>query len=126
MRRKIRRTTWGIALLEVLVSVSIISAGVLVPLRTIGLGSRAQSRQEDRHEARRLAERQLVLLRQAASSAVAEEMEGAFDPPFSHYSWSAKSYPPSDAVPFRFVRVTIWKERKGETRPIYSLRTLLY
>lgn len=125
MRPRMRRLTKGVALLEVLVSVAIISAGVLVPMRTIGLGSRVQSRQEDRNEARRLAERRLVLLRQAVPSPVQEEMGGVFEPPFAQYSWSAKTYPPSGLVPFRLVHVTIWKQEDEEPRPVYSLRTLM-
>ena len=121
-----QRRTRGIVLLEVLLSVSIIAVGVVVPLRAIGASARAQARLEERSVARRLAEGQLAVLRVSDMASRQGETEGRFDAPFDQYSWTVESQSGGHEAPFALVVLSIWGRENHERRPVYSVQTLVH
>ncbi len=119
------RATRGVALLEVLLSVSILAFGMGIALRAISTCTRTQSRTEDRATARRLAEQQLTTLRLQGRAALQGEMTGRFDEAFADYSWSARIHSSAEDVPFVLIAFKVWKGRYEDRRLVYTANMLV-
>lgn len=119
-----RTRTIGIALLEVLLSVSIIGIGMGALLRTISVGTRTQSHVEARALALRLAETKLLELRLSGHGSQRQEVEGQFESPYDGYGWSARIQPSGGEEPFTLVRLSIWSRETGQRRTLITVQTL--
>ncbi len=117
----------GVALMEVLVSTAIIGAGFGTFLWSLSSCARSQSALNERETGRFLAERQLLFLRQHSLASQTKDMTGDFAAPCEDYSWKAVFESPADTAPFVIVCLTVFQHVPGasETRPTYSLRTIL-
>lgn len=121
----------GVALLEAMVSVSLVGIGLLTSLRAVGFAATAQSRMEDRVEAMRLVEQQMATLCAQGPGAIQGEMSGRFSPPFEAYSWSAKSFAGGEETPFALVQLRVWRGEGENPRGRaprqggYALQTLV-
>lgn len=105
----------GVALLEALISVAIIMAGVSSALFAIRQAVSAQSSLEKQSVCLRLAEQQLALIRVHGAGSSGSESAHPFPPPNDSYSWSATSVQVSDAPPLFSVTVKIIEQRSGKT-----------
>ncbi|HOF40340.1 MAG TPA: type II secretion system protein [Candidatus Hydrogenedentes bacterium] len=115
----------GVALLEVMVSVTIITVGMGTCLRVIVQCANAQKHIEERTFARHVAEQKIAELRLSGASFPPGESEGRFQAPFEAYSWIAHFEPAENEQPFSVVNLEIWKKDKGEERQVLSVQTLL-
>ncbi|MBN2311290.1 MAG: hypothetical protein JXR94_20100 [Candidatus Hydrogenedentes bacterium] len=115
----------GVALLEVLVSVSILAFGLGATMQAIRTCVRTQSHMRDRIAARQLAERQLATFLQQGSQAIAGHMSGAFETPFGDFSWSSHAYAPAGESPFVFVEFEVWKGNGDKKRLAYTTHVLI-
>ena len=115
----------GIALLEVLLSVSIIAIGLGALLGTISTGVRTQSRLEQRQTALGLAEARLAEYRATGRFEQAGESEGTFSAPYADYNWNALTFPSRGEDPFSIVVLTIRKGEQGRQRQLLRLQALV-
>lgn len=115
----------GVALLEAMLSVAIVSVGMMVSMRAVGFGAQMQSRLETRNVGRRLAEQQLAALAAAGSDALQGESSGQFGEPFDAYRWVAIPLPPTEGAPFALVQLNIVKGEGAEQKTVYALQTLV-
>lgn len=115
----------GIALLEVLVSVSVIAAGMGVALFAIRGVVHQQARIDTLHVAERLAEGQLAQLRASGASALENEMGGKFAAPHDAYSWTATVDPPTEEAPFAHVSLIVWRGSSDERTSVFQTQTLV-
>jgi Tfp pilus assembly protein PilV len=115
----------GVALLEVMVSVTIITVGMGTCLRVIVQCAKAQKRIEERTVARHLSEQKIAELRVSGSSSSPGESEGRFPAPFEAYSWTAHVEPAENEQPFSVVNLEIWRKDEGEEGLVLSVQTLL-
>jgi Tfp pilus assembly protein PilV len=100
----------GVALLEVMVALVLISLGVTASLKAIGLCTRSESLATKQMVAMELAAHQLAVLRSRGASAGAGEQRGKFDAPYESYSWQATVDAPAGDLPFRLVRLSVFSE----------------
>jgi len=116
----------GVALLEAMLSVSLVGIGMLVSLRAIGSGASLQSRVERRAVVRRLAEQQMAVLAAGGAQSLQVEGGGRFEGPFAEYAWSSESAPPTEQSPFTLVELTVWRGTDaGGRKDAYSMQTLV-
>lgn len=115
----------GVALLEVLVSVSILTFGLGVTMQAIRTATRTQSRLDVRATGRQLATQQIASLRQMGKSGLQEHMTGAFEEPFSDFSWKAEVHPPVEDSPFAFVEMKVLKTKGDSKQVIVCVYTLI-
>jgi type II secretory pathway component PulJ len=117
-------TRIGAALLEVLISVSILSFGLGMTMEGMGTYVRTQSRLEESGTARRLAESQLVTFIISSRILPAGELNGQFEEPFSMFTWSAVVSDPTGDSPYRLIEVDVWKNEEPDDRRVASIRGL--
>ncbi len=125
MRKTRHSAKHGIALLEVLLTVSILAFGLGAALQAISTCTRTQSRLGRQNTARTLAERQLATLRLQGAAGLQTDMGGEFPAPHADFSWSAEGMQPTDDTPFALVDVTVWKGQNDQRKRVYSLQTLI-
>lgn len=119
-----RNTILGVALIEMLLSVTIIGIGLGVSFRTLSLGLGTQSRLETRMTGRRLAEQKLIELRGTPGAGQQGELTGSFPEPYSEYGWSATASSSSNEVnPFQLLELKVWRGK--ETHYVYSSHNLI-
>lgn len=117
-------SVFGVALLEVLMSVTIVGLGLGAAMQTFSSVTRSQSRIEERAEARMLVTRTLMQLRVTISTGRMEEERGDFETPYSAYRWRATAEQVGGSVPYARVSVTI--EKREESRAVYRIQTFVY
>ncbi len=115
----------GIALIEVLVTVTVVSVGLTATLTGIRTCVRAQSIAEQRATLQVLAEEQLARLRILSPAQLESELSGTFAAPNEAYSWSAEIDPVDETTPYRVVQFTIRTKSRDSDESDLSLRTLL-
>lgn len=111
--------------MEVLVSVSVIAAGMGVSLYAIRGVVHGQSRIETLHVAERLAEGQLAQLRASGASTLENEMGGKFAAPYDTYSWTARVDAATEDAPFAHVSLVVWRGTSDERTSIFRTQTLV-
>lgn len=116
--RTLRAGPAGIALVEVLVSLSIIGIGLGSLLRTTSVCVRSQARAEDRGVARRLAEAKAIDAREALAKGGTIPTEGSFAAPHTAYEWTAVVEPPRGDMPFSLLTVGVSRQN----RQLYRLQ----
>ncbi len=115
----------GVALLEVMVSVTIVTVGVGTCLRVVVQCANAQKRIEERTVARQLAEQKIMELRVSGASSSPGESEGRFPAPFEAYAWTAHVEPAENEQPFSIVNLEIWRKDEAEEYLVLPVQTLL-
>ena len=118
------RRRGGAALLEAMLSVAIVSIGMLTAMRAIGFGASLQSRLERRAVGRRLAEQQLAVLSAQGSEALVGESSGQFLEPFSGYRWTVAPLPATERAPFTFVQLKVFEGQGDQQKAVYAVQTL--
>lgn len=116
----------GIALAEVLVSVSILSASFGALLWCIANSTRAQSGLAQREIGRLLAERQALVLRRQDLDGQEGELSGEFGAPYEGYAWSARLESAADGTPFAVFGLTVTRKTAAGSVPLYALRTIFH
>lgn len=125
MNRSLRPHNRGVALLEVLVSVTVLSVGLGAAMSGLRTGLRAQRLAEERAVALRLAERQWAALREGGVEALERSMEGRFDEPYEEFSWSVTTEPADDEQPFAVVRLDVRRGTGSQRHTVVSMPALL-
>lgn len=117
----------GVALLEVLLSVSILSLGMGAAFESLSTSARTQSRLEERAVARLLAERQLAECSLQGALSGDGESSGRFDKPYEMYSWSLRTYAvATEAFPLGVADMKVFRNSdQGTARQVYCLRTAI-
>jgi type II secretion system protein I len=104
----------GVALLEVLLSVSLLGLSIGVSVQAVSVATRAQSRLNEQTTARRLIDEALIEVQLGPGGARAARGEGAG----GVLAWTADVRAGSEEMPFRYVFVTVTKK----DAPIASYR----
>lgn len=112
----------GMALMEVLLSMSIVGIAMAALLNTASVALRTQSKVEERDVVERLAELQLLAVRTGRVPRQPGESQGQFAEPFSQYSWSCRIVPSQAEDPFLLVTLDI---HKGEGRRLLREQIIL-
>jgi type II secretion system protein I len=112
----------GIALLEVLVSVAILTFGMGAAIKAIQTCTRTQSDMNDRVLARSLAEQQFNALRLRGAEGITGDASGRFDAPFDAFSWTAERFESPGDMPLSMVQLKVWKTTRGARKKVYQTR----
>ncbi len=121
MMRNVISRSRGVALMEVLVAVTILGAGMGVALGSLSNSARLQSTLSKKEIARELAQGQLVTLEIAGALAQPGVTAGAFDPPNDAYTWKLR-VEASLANPDRR-RIELSVSLSGDKAALYSLNS---
>ena len=112
----------GIALLEVLVSVAILTFGMGAAIQAIQTCTRTQSDMNDRVMARCLTEQQLNALRLQDAEGINGDAGGRFETPFDAFSWTAERFESPGDMPLSMVQIKVWKTTGGARKKVYETR----
>ena len=112
----------GIALLEVLVSVAILTFGMGAAIKAIQTCTRTQSDMNDRIMARSLAEQQWNALRPQGAGGITGDAGGRFEVPFDAFSWTAERFESPGDMPLSMVQIKVWKAPGGGRKKVYETR----
>ena len=113
----------GMALVEVLLSISIISVSLGISMQTLSLCTRLESRSVKMAKARRLADGKVLDLRASGATLSDGESGGRFEAPFEAYRWVARMHWADGTPPRTHIELLIYQgEREA---PLFRTETLL-
>ena len=117
--------TTGTALLEALLTVTIVSFGVLIPLRSFSALARNESHMTDRRIARYLAAQEMTVMRLKGNNHTNTSTNGVFEPQYDNYSWSFETLGRSEDELFTFTRLKIYRKTNDTNQCMYTMQSLL-